>query len=175
MAESQITIRKLTGDDAQSFWQLRSEGLELEPHAFTESVDEHRKITVDEIARRLGGTVADGNFVMGAFAGSQMVGTVGFFQRQGPKVRHRGIIWGVYVQAAWRKQGVAKLRLAEMLRLARTINGLEQIQLGVGIDRPAAQHLYASLGFEFYGREVHALKLADRYVDEDLMLLRLTD
>lgn len=175
MAEPQITIRKLTGEDAHSFLQLRGEGLELEPQAFTESVEEHRKLTVEEVARRLNATAPQGNFVLGAFAGSQLVGMAGFFQRQGPKVRHRGLIWGVYVQAAWRKQGVGRLLLSEILRLARTINGLEQIQLGVGTDRPAAQRLYASLGFEVYGREVHALKLGDTYVDEDLMLLRLKD
>lgn len=38
MAESGIEIRKLNAEDAQSFWQLRREGLELEPQAFTESV-----------------------------------------------------------------------------------------------------------------------------------------
>ncbi len=35
MAESQrVEIRKLGAEDAQSFWQLRMEGLELEPQAF---------------------------------------------------------------------------------------------------------------------------------------------
>jgi RimJ/RimL family protein N-acetyltransferase len=175
MAESEIEVRKLGAEDAQSFWQLRLAALEQEPRAFTESVEEHRKLAVDEVARRLSGTVVNGNFVMGAFAksGHRLVGMAGFFQRPGPKIRHRGLIWGVYLQNEWRKQGVGRLLLAELLRLARTIPDLEQIHLAVATDQSAARRLYASLGFETYGRDVHALKLGDRYVDEELMLLRL--
>jgi ribosomal protein S18 acetylase RimI-like enzyme len=181
MADSGIEVRKLNPEDAQSFWQLRLGALELEPQAFTESVEEHRKITVDEVARRLSNSVANANFVLGAFAKAndnnedQLVGVAGFFQRQGPKIRHRGLIWGVYVQSAWRKHGVGRLLLSEVLRLARALPGLEQIHLAVGTDQAAAQRLYKSLGFEAYGRDVHALKLGDSYVDEELMLLRLKD
>jgi ribosomal protein S18 acetylase RimI-like enzyme len=77
------------------------------------------------------------------------------------------------VQSEWRKHGIGRLLLAEVLRLARSIVGLEQIHLAVATDQPAAQRLYASLGFEAYGRDLRALKLGNGYVDEELMLRRL--
>jgi hypothetical protein len=46
----QVEVRKLGAEDAQPFWQLRLEALELDSEAFTEFVEEHRKITVDEVA-----------------------------------------------------------------------------------------------------------------------------
>jgi hypothetical protein len=38
----------------------------------------------------------------------------------------------------------------------------------------AAIKLYHSLGFETFGREPRALKIGDRMMDEDYMILRLT-
>ena len=52
--------------------------------------------------------------------------------------------------------------------------GVEQLTLSVAVTQAAARHLYSSVGFEVIGREPRALKIGDRYVDEDLMLLRLT-
>lgn len=77
------------------------------------------------------------------------------------------------MQSEWRKHGVGRLLLSGVLRLARTLPGLEQIHLAVGTDQAAARGLYGSLGFESYGRDIHALKLGDSYVDEEMMLLRL--
>jgi hypothetical protein len=37
----------------------------------------------------------------------------------------------------------------------------------------AASTLYASLGFESFGREPHALKVGGDYLEEDYMVLRL--
>ena len=48
---------------------------------------------------------------------------------------------------------------------------MEQIMLAVGTTRDAAVKLYRSLGFESYGCERRALKIGDRYIDEEYMVL----
>jgi ribosomal protein S18 acetylase RimI-like enzyme len=63
--------------------------------------------------------------------------------------------------------------ISELLRRAGSQTVLEQILLTVGVDQVGARRLYASLGFEVFGREPHALKVGDVYVDEDYMLYQV--
>jgi ribosomal protein S18 acetylase RimI-like enzyme len=117
--------------------------------------------------------VPEGNFLVGAFAAGHMVGQAGFVRFEGRKVCHKGHIWGVYVTAAARGQGVAKAMLTQMLTRLRSYAGLEQVTLGVSVSQAAARQLYGAVGFEVYGYEKHALKVGGTYVDEEHMVLWL--
>ena len=166
-----IQIRELKRDDAGAFCVLRRERLEQAPRAFAESIAEHDAIPPATIAARLAASSSE-NFVMGAFApAGQLVGMAGFSRSPRIKTRHKGVIWGVYVQPTWRNQGVARSLLKALLDRARSNAGLEQINLTVAADQVAAKRLYTSLGFEGFGREKHALKIDGSYVDEDHMVL----
>ena len=166
-------LRILTEIDAQAFWNLRLEGLRQEPRSFGQSAEEHAAMPLEEFAARIGSSSASTDFVLGAFAESQLVGVAGFYRFTNRKEAHRGHVWGVYVNAAHRGQGLGRKLMNELLRIARSQPTLELINLAVVSHNTPAKRLYESLGFQLYGRDVHSLKIDDEYVDEELMALHL--
>lgn len=167
----QYEVRILTDRDAAELWHIRLEALQREPHAFSESAAEHQARSIEDVAVRIPATAE--SFGLGAFCEGRLVGILRFERAQREKNRHRASLHSVYVTPEYRGRGIARELLAEVLRLARAQQGLEQIELAVGTEQLAAKRLYESFGFSCYGREQHALKMGDQYVDYDLLILRL--
>jgi len=169
-----VEIRKLTENDARSFWDFRLQALESEPEAFAESADEHRRIPVTAFAQRLGSDPAE-SFVLGAFDGETLLGSVGFWREQLSKRRHVGRIWGVFVSPEARGKGVGRALMLMAIREAAALEGLERIFLTVAVTQAAARRLYLTLGFQSAGIEPRALKVDGRFVDEEHMTLQLSE
>jgi ribosomal protein S18 acetylase RimI-like enzyme len=166
-----MEIRLLTGDDASEYWRLRLEALEGDPEAFSSSPEEHKALSMDEVKRRLGASGED-FIVAGGFEDGRLIGTAGFFREKGPKVRHKGRIWGVYVTPRHRGAGVGRKIVSLALERGWAIEGVEQVLLSVAATQTAAAKLYRTLGFEAFGREPRALKIGDRFIDEEYFILR---
>lgn len=167
-----MDLRLLIADDADAFWHLRLQALRNDPAAFADSTEEHLETTVEIARGMLDKSDPARNFVVGAFEDEKLIGTAGFFRRKNNKERHKGHIWGVYVQPESRGKGVASALMHEIIRRARDMDGLEQITLVASANLPA-QRLYKALGFESYGIEPHSLKIGNDYVDDVLMVLWL--
>jgi ribosomal protein S18 acetylase RimI-like enzyme len=167
-----MEIRVLTADDAPEYSRLRLEALESEPEAFSSSPEAHRALGMNEVRARLSPNPA-GNFVLGAFVDGGLVGTAGVYRDPSAKQRHKGNVWGVYVTAAARGQGIARGLMTALVEHARVMDGLEQLALCVSTTQSAAIGLYRAVGFRSFGVEPRAIKVDDRYLDMEHMLLLL--
>jgi ribosomal protein S18 acetylase RimI-like enzyme len=165
-------IRFLTADDAGEWGRLRLESLQNDPEAFGSSPGDHQSLSTEDVRKRLSSDPSE-FFIVGAFDDHQMVGMCGFHREPGGKSRHKARIWGVYVTAEQRGQGVGRSLLRTLLERACAIDGVEQILISVTATQIPAASLYRSLGFELFGREPRALKVGNRFIDEDHMILRL--
>jgi ribosomal protein S18 acetylase RimI-like enzyme len=173
-----VEIRHLTEDDAAAYQDIRLRALREDPEGFSDTYEEAVKrplsFTVERIRAH---NPADGTFTLGAFDGvsgaGALVGTVTLIRGQRVKLRHRADIVAMYVAPEARRAGVGRALLAEVRARAERIVGLEQLHLFVITSNEAACRLYRATGFVTYGIEPHAVKLGDRYWDEELMVLQL--
>jgi RimJ/RimL family protein N-acetyltransferase len=169
-----MEVRILTEADAQAFWNIRLQALRDDPESFGSSYEEilERGIAgVTQGFRKKENPLEDVTF--GAFEGKTLVGIAGLRREESVKRRHKAVIWGMYVPREMRRKGIGKALLEAAISHAKTLPGLERINLSVVLTSKEARLLFVSLGFETYGLERQALKLNERYFDQELMTLRL--
>lgn len=112
------------------------------------------------------------NFTLGAFNNDgELVGTVGFKRDTFLKVRHKGLIFRMYVSEKAKGYGLGRQLLQALIERAKQGEGLRQIYLTVISSNQRAINLYLSEGFELYSREKESIKMAENeFVDEDSMI-----
>lgn len=166
-----MKIRKLGVQDAENYLNIRLKALRNNPEAFGSSYEEEKDRTIEMYGKRLS---SEDSYTYGAFRQGKLIGTVTLVREKYLKFRHRANIVGMYVDLDNRGAGVGKALLIEAINKAKTIEGMEQLNLSVVTTNENAVKLYTSLGFEIFGTEKRALKLAEStYLDEHHMVLSL--
>jgi ribosomal protein S18 acetylase RimI-like enzyme len=168
-----MDIRLLTEADASLYREVRLRALKEDPEAFGSSYAQSVQQPSDWFAERIRAK-PNGSFTLGAFDHDHLVGTVGFARALGDKFSHKGEIWGMYVALEYRGRGIGRALMVEAIARARSIAGVEQISLGVMTTQTIARRLYTSLGFVPWGLETNAVRVNNRFIDEEFMILKLS-
>jgi ribosomal protein S18 acetylase RimI-like enzyme len=163
------SIRALGPADLPAFRVMRLDALRLHPRAYGSSYEEEIEYTPDDFAARW---PAPPGVVLGAFADERLIGFTGLQVSEKIKQRHKGFVYSVYVDAAFRRLGVADGLMAAAIAAARDA-GLRYVWLTVAADNENARRLYQRLGFRRFGTEPRGLLVDGAFVDEDMMVLDL--
>ncbi len=173
-------LRRLLPADAAVYRDLRLRALGEFPEAFTSSVEEeaHKPLAWSE-ERLRPDAAKPHDFFLGAFVPSAqgaspvLVGMAGLTGRYRPKEFHNATLVGMYVAPEAAGQGLGQALVEELLRIARGLPTLEQVDLTVTEGNGGAERLYARCGFVVCGCLPNAIRVAGRYHAKKEMQLRL--
>jgi RimJ/RimL family protein N-acetyltransferase len=158
-----MELRRLSREDAEAFQRIRLHGLQQAPQAFSADYESSVTLPLEHFATWLKNEADD--FVIGAFVAGQLVGVGGFRREHGPKLRHKGTIWGVYVMPEHRG-GLGRKVIDELVSQVTKLPDLHQINITVTAANERARQLYVSMGFEPWGLERRALWIDGEFYDD---------
>jgi RimJ/RimL family protein N-acetyltransferase len=167
-----MEIRQLTPADAESYWELRLEGLKENPEAFLTSYEEaiQKENPLEQMARNF---TAEGSYTFGAFDENELMGVVTLVCEQPEKIRHIANIYALYVTPKKQTFGVGKALMTEAINKAKSLDVIEKINLTVMAGNEKAKGLYLKLGFIVFGVEEKAIKVNGVYYTDEHMVLHL--
>lgn len=164
-----ITFRMANPGDAAAVFDLRLEALTAHPEAFAADVE----ITKARGAQAWENEIVndareESGVIVIAIVGDKLIGMAGIGRGHWPKTRHSAIVWGVYVNPAWRGMRIAEAILSMCINWASQ-HGIVVLKLGVITTNQAAIRCYERSGFAVYGTDPKCNYLDGLYYDEYLM------
>ena len=159
-----MQIRQLTENDWIIWKAFRVLALLYAPEAFGSSMEEEEQLPDRQFQDWL-----KRNYVLGAFVDGHLIGSAGYFLLEFSKERHRGVLFGVNVLPEHRNHGIARKLVQAVIERAK--RDVLQLHLKVVRTNPSAIKVYEHCGFQYYGTEPRALKIGDRFYDENMMVL----
>lgn len=170
MSSPDVLIRRLIPADAMALRELRLESLSAFPAAFATDLSEDAARPVDSFAEMLA-RPAEEQAVFGAFVDGELAGMAGFAREARAKMRHKALMWGVYVRPAHHGLGLGRTLVEAVIAHARGRVGL--LQACVSTTNESARRTYFGLGFKSWGVERRALLVDGQWFDDEHIVLEL--
>lgn len=174
----EIKFRLLRQNDCNSYRSLRLKSYQEAPFAFSESYEDeqHRVLADFAMELKIQGQPPEW-FVLGAFSEiNKLIGFVKFRRDTRSKARHKSMIHAMYVVPEYRKAGIGKQLVLNLLNRVKQLDGLEQVHLWVlhAEGFKSASNFYKKCGFESQGTQVKKdLKIGNTYIDAEYMVMYL--
>lgn len=118
------------------------------------------------------------SFTLGILTDTDELAGVVSFQRDGQtreKIRHKGLLFRMYVARDHAGKGLGRKLLEETIRRARLLPNMRQINLTCASTNEVAKRQYEKVGFQTFGLEKNSLYDEGTYHDEIQMVLFLTE
>lgn len=165
---SNFEIREITSAQSRIYKDFTAQG-------FTEDANAFRIAPEDDVDAPFPTNDTEDSFTLGMYENNVLAGVVSF-ERDGKnrrKLRHKGILFRMYVSSKFRGKGYSKLLMKAVIERVKKIKDIEQINLTVISSNEAAKSLYKQYNFVTYSSEKNAVKWNGSYLDEDSMALKL--
>lgn len=168
-----MTIRALVPADEPGYRAFLEAGVAAHPDSFRLSADDVRAMPAPFAPDAHPGP---DDVTLGAFAEDSgvLLGVVSLAREKQTKLRHKALLFRMYVSAHSAGQGLGRALLRAALARARQVPVLRQVNLTVVATNIRAKRLYESESFARFAHEPNSLLLDSGFVAEEQMALDLT-
>jgi cyclohexyl-isocyanide hydratase len=162
-----IHIRRLVETDQDVHTELWRDALIAQDECFRISIEDESLLQIQTV-------FTNESFTLGAFIGSNLIGTVSVERDWRKKLKHKALLSRMYVHRTAAGKGVGKALVNEAISQAKSIQGLRQLYLTVLEVNERAIHLYTSAGFETFAHEPESVKINNKFIGELQMVCFVT-
>jgi GNAT superfamily N-acetyltransferase len=159
-----FSIRRLTAEDTSAFFVLRQRCMVEAFDYFRSSPADIQADGLEDCLHRL---QSPSTRIVGAFHGDVLVGIGGITRETREKLRHKALLWGMFVVPDAAGQGIGEAIVQALIAEAQDF--VQSLHLTLLDGNGRAQALYERCGFAIYGREPQSVMQPSGTVDELLM------
>ncbi|MGD9128980.1 MAG: GNAT family N-acetyltransferase [Candidatus Woesebacteria bacterium] len=169
-----LKIRLLNGQDALFYRDLRLKALQTDPKSFLSTYQAEKNNLDSFFARELDLAIFPPVFAYwGVFENKQLIAYVQLAKSYLAKQAHLAFIYNLYLDPAFRKQGIASRLLKEVLAKLRTETKVERVFLSCNANNHNALQFYKKFAFKTCGVKEKSIKWQGEYDDQVEMVLEL--